>query len=78
MKKKKDFLLIFQGKTNFSETFSVIFFFAKTNFPQSFCGGKKKFEKFCLSQFGCKMKFGQNFVFPDPASRVSQEPLKYV
>ena len=40
--------------------------------------GKNFFLKFFFGGFGCKMKFGESFVFPDPGSRVSHEPLKMV
>ena len=77
MEKEEGLFAYFSGNSKFSKTFSEHFFSLRQIFLSLFVG-KIFFLNFFFRQFGCKMKFGQNFVFPDPASRVSHEPLKLV
>ena len=55
---------------------ATFYFFAKTKSSKSFYG--EFLQIFFFAGFGCKMKFGESFVFPDPGSRVSHEPLKMI
>ena len=47
---------------------SQSFFFAKTNFPQSFDGKKKFFFEFFFVNSDVKWNLGKTFLFPDPDS----------
>jgi hypothetical protein len=57
----------------FAKTKSFSLFSSRQNFYHFFMGNSFQFF-FC--GFGCKIKFGENNVIPDPDSRLSHEPLK--
>ena len=73
----KSYSVVFKSILLYYASFSFspknLVFSPRQNFLSLFFG---KFSNFLFGGFECKMQFGESFVFPDPASRVSHEPLK--